>query len=145
MSGLAGKTALVTGGARGAHPPPFVPSATRLHAIYLHATQANSQCCTWRTGIGFAVAQSLGVAGVRVFLADINEVGAQEAAARLQSEGVEAIGVGCDVGDKAQAREWHGAQWWSCAAALLGRQWQATVGLHCGANRLPPAAGGRGS
>ena len=50
------------------------------------------------TGIGLAIAGALARAGARVAIADLNEQGAREAAARL---GGGAIGLGIDVRDRA--------------------------------------------
>ncbi len=66
---LAGRTALVTGAAR---------------------------------GIGHAIAAALGHGGARVALCDLDPAAAEQAAADLREQGVEAVGVGVDVADEAQ-------------------------------------------
>ncbi|QCI12875.1 3-oxoacyl-ACP reductase FabG [Pseudomonas putida] len=66
---LAGRTALVTGAAR---------------------------------GIGHAIAVALGHGGARVALCDLDPAAAEQAAADLREQGVEAVGVGVDVADEAQ-------------------------------------------
>jgi len=66
---LAGRTALVTGAAR---------------------------------GIGHAIAAALGHGGARVALCDLDPVAAEQAAAQLREQGVEAVGVGVDVADEEQ-------------------------------------------
>jgi len=68
---LAGRTALVTGAAR---------------------------------GIGHAIAAALGHGGARVALCDLDPEAAEQAAARLREQGVEAIGVAVDVADEAQVQ-----------------------------------------
>ncbi|WP_085674368.1 MULTISPECIES: SDR family NAD(P)-dependent oxidoreductase [unclassified Pseudomonas] len=68
---LAGRTALVTGAAR---------------------------------GIGHAIAAALGYGGARVALCDLDPDAAEQAAARLREQGVEAVGVGVDVADEAQVQ-----------------------------------------
>lgn len=101
MVGLAGKVALITGGAKGkrattgavevaSHPPP--PPLTT--APLSHA------------GIGFACAQALGRAGARVLVADIDAEGVKAAEAALLEEGIEASSTVCDVGDKQQLCGW---------------------------------------
>jgi meso-butanediol dehydrogenase/(S,S)-butanediol dehydrogenase/diacetyl reductase len=52
-------------------------------------------------GIGQGVARRLGVEGASVVVADLNEEGARAAAARIVDEGGAAVGIGCDVGDRA--------------------------------------------
>lgn len=49
------------------------------------------------SGIGFAVAKRLAQAGAFTFIADINEPAAQQAAKRLQDEGLKAAGIFIDV------------------------------------------------
>jgi len=66
---LAGRTALVTGAAR---------------------------------GIGHAIAAALGHGGARVAMCDLDPTAAEQAAADLREQGVEAVGVGVDVADEAQ-------------------------------------------
>ncbi|MFE9249563.1 SDR family NAD(P)-dependent oxidoreductase [Streptomyces sp. NPDC007088] len=53
------------------------------------------------SGIGLATARRLGQAGARVVLADYNKDGAEQAAATLKGEGVEAAAVAVDVTDAA--------------------------------------------
>lgn len=52
-------------------------------------------------GIGLGLARALGKRGARVALLDIREVAAKAAAEMLRSEGIEAIGLWCDVTDRA--------------------------------------------
>jgi NAD(P)-dependent dehydrogenase (short-subunit alcohol dehydrogenase family) len=54
------------------------------------------------SGIGAATARALTAAGARVAVADINAPGAEEVAAALRQDGVEAIGIGVDVADEQQ-------------------------------------------
>jgi len=51
-------------------------------------------------GLGSSVCAALAEDGVKVVVADYNGEGAQALAAKLKSEGREALGVGVDVGDK---------------------------------------------
>ena len=51
-------------------------------------------------GLGSSVCAALAEDGLRVVVADYNGEGAQALAAKLKSEGGEALGVGVDVGDK---------------------------------------------
>ncbi len=51
-------------------------------------------------GIGFAVAGTLAAAGAKVVIADLNQDASEEAAAKLQAEGFEAIGIGTDVSSR---------------------------------------------
>lgn len=49
------------------------------------------------TGIGFACAKKLGLAGLSVILADINLSAAAASAEKLRAQGVQAVGISCDV------------------------------------------------
>jgi len=51
-------------------------------------------------GIGFAIARRVGGEGASVVLADIAIANAQDAATRLKAEGIEALGIACDVADE---------------------------------------------
>src|ERR1700761_5938071 len=51
-------------------------------------------------GIGQGVARRLGSEGANVVVADLNADGAEATAAQIRDAGGEAIGVGCDVGDR---------------------------------------------
>lgn len=51
-------------------------------------------------GIGYAIAETLGQAGANVVVADVNGDGTEDAAAALTDEGIDAIGVDCDVTDR---------------------------------------------
>jgi meso-butanediol dehydrogenase / (S,S)-butanediol dehydrogenase / diacetyl reductase len=51
-------------------------------------------------GIGQGVARRLGAEGAKVVVADLNGDGAEATAAQIRDAGGEAIGVGCDVGDR---------------------------------------------
>ena len=51
-------------------------------------------------GLGSSVCAALAEDGLKVVVADYNGEGAQALAAKLKSEGREALGVGVDVGDK---------------------------------------------
>src|ERR1700753_2990785 len=51
-------------------------------------------------GIGQGVARRLGAEGANVVVADLNADGAEATAAQIRDAGGEAIGVGCDVGDR---------------------------------------------
>ncbi|MBA2576184.1 MAG: SDR family oxidoreductase [Euzebyaceae bacterium] len=70
LFGLAGRAALVTGGAR---------------------------------GLGEAIARGLAAAGAAVAVVDLDARGAETVAAALRAEGADALGLGCDVGEEAQA------------------------------------------
>lgn len=67
-------------------------------------------------GIGLACAQELGLAGAKIIVNSRNEKTAQHVANQLTSEGIEAIGLGCDVSSfeqsekmfKAIANQWGG-------------------------------------
>jgi NAD(P)-dependent dehydrogenase (short-subunit alcohol dehydrogenase family) len=50
-------------------------------------------------GIGFATARRLASEGAAIAVVDVNETGSRDAAARLEGEGVRAIGYGLDVSD----------------------------------------------
>lgn len=52
-------------------------------------------------GIGAGVAQRLGAEGASVCVADLNGEGAEKVAGGIRDAGGKAIGVGCDVGDRA--------------------------------------------
>jgi NAD(P)-dependent dehydrogenase (short-subunit alcohol dehydrogenase family) len=56
-------------------------------------------------GIGEAYASALGVFGASVVVADINAEGAEGAAERLRSRGVEAIGAAVDISDPASVAD----------------------------------------
>ena len=53
------------------------------------------------SGIGFASARSLGLAGARIVVADINAEGAGKAVAALADEGIDAVAQVFDVADEA--------------------------------------------
>jgi NAD(P)-dependent dehydrogenase (short-subunit alcohol dehydrogenase family) len=53
-------------------------------------------------GIGYGCARRFAAEGAKVVLSDIDQDKGEAAAERLQGEGVEAVFVACDVGDKAQ-------------------------------------------
>ncbi len=55
-------------------------------------------------GIGYACAACLGHEGAQVVIADVDETAAQQAAQRLQLEGVAASAFRCDVGQKDEVR-----------------------------------------
>jgi meso-butanediol dehydrogenase / (S,S)-butanediol dehydrogenase / diacetyl reductase len=55
-------------------------------------------------GIGRGLAARLASEGANVGVADINAEGAQAVAEKIASDGGEAIGVGCDVGDRTSFR-----------------------------------------
>ncbi len=55
-------------------------------------------------GIGFALAEALGKAGMRVMLAGINEQNLDAALQKLRAAGVKAERVQCDVGDRASVQ-----------------------------------------
>jgi meso-butanediol dehydrogenase/(S,S)-butanediol dehydrogenase/diacetyl reductase len=55
-------------------------------------------------GIGHGVARRLAEEGAGVAFADVNAEGAEAAAAQTREAGGKAIGVGCDVGDRASVR-----------------------------------------
>lgn len=54
-------------------------------------------------GLGAAIGQVLGAAGVAVAVADIRAESAERTAMRLRDEGVQALGVALDVGDETGA------------------------------------------
>lgn len=55
-----------------------------------------------RQGIGFGIAVDLAQAGYNVVLSDIDTMSVEEAAARIQVEGIQVIGIAADVSDKVQ-------------------------------------------
>lgn len=55
-----------------------------------------------RQGIGFGIALDLAQAGYNVVLSDIDTMSVEEAAATIQIEGIQAIGIAADVSDKVQ-------------------------------------------
>jgi meso-butanediol dehydrogenase/(S,S)-butanediol dehydrogenase/diacetyl reductase len=55
-------------------------------------------------GIGAGVARRLGAEGATVTVADLNDEGAEATAASIRGAGGSAIGVGCDVGDRASVK-----------------------------------------
>jgi meso-butanediol dehydrogenase/(S,S)-butanediol dehydrogenase/diacetyl reductase len=55
-------------------------------------------------GIGRGVALRLGAEGANVTVADLNGVGAEETATAIADAGGKAIGIGCDVGDRASVK-----------------------------------------
>jgi meso-butanediol dehydrogenase/(S,S)-butanediol dehydrogenase/diacetyl reductase len=55
-------------------------------------------------GIGQGVARRLGAEGANVTVADLNAEGAEATAAAIRDAGGKAIGVGCDVGDRASVK-----------------------------------------
>jgi NAD(P)-dependent dehydrogenase (short-subunit alcohol dehydrogenase family) len=65
-------------------------------------------------GIGLGIARTLGAAGLRVALADIDGEGAERSAAALRGEGQEAIGLRLDVTD---------ADAWGRAVAEVAARW----------------------
>ena len=109
MAGLTGKVALITGAAHGA--PASRPAALSLSATttsgrrwgaQMHLPPLPPACASPPSaGIGLACAQSLGRAGAKVMLADVDAEALGAAQAALAAEGVEAAGVACDVGDTA--------------------------------------------
>ena len=56
------------------------------------------------SGIGAASAQRLAAGGAAVVIADVDEVGAREVAARISDEGGRALAFATDVSDEAQVR-----------------------------------------
>jgi len=54
------------------------------------------------SGIGLEIARTFAREGAKVVILDLNRDGAHEAACRLQQEGYEAVGMGCDVTDEEQ-------------------------------------------
>lgn len=107
MAGLAGKVALVTGAAKGEIAPPASPqwpSWLRCRHRRRHRRRSMLYSCTRRVvaGIGLACAQSLGRAGAKVLVADIDAEGIQRAAQQLRDEGIEAASTVCDVSNKQQ-------------------------------------------
>src|SRR5215467_7675371 len=56
------------------------------------------------TGIGYALAEALGRAGMRVMLAGINEKNLDAAVAKLRSAGITAERVQCDVASRASVQ-----------------------------------------
>jgi meso-butanediol dehydrogenase/(S,S)-butanediol dehydrogenase/diacetyl reductase len=55
-------------------------------------------------GIGAGVAKRLGAEGANVAVADLNAEGAEATAAAIRDAGDKAIGVGCDVGERASVK-----------------------------------------
>lgn len=108
MAGLAGKVALVTGAAKGEiAPPASLPWPSWLHCrrhCRRPCRRSMLYCCTRRVaaGIGLACAQSLGRAGAKVLVADIDAEGIQRAEQQLQEEGIDAASTVCDVSNKQQ-------------------------------------------
>ncbi|MCR4841670.1 MAG: SDR family oxidoreductase [Eubacterium sp.] len=51
-------------------------------------------------GIGFTVAGTLAAAGAKVVIADLNEEASRKAADELKAQGLDAIGLACDVSSK---------------------------------------------
>ncbi len=66
------------------------------------------------SGIGAEVARQLALAGAKVALLDRNEAGCVELAAALQSQGAQALVVGCDISDELQTQ---------AAALAVQKQW----------------------
>src|SRR4051812_18150700 len=55
-------------------------------------------------GIGAGLAQRLAAEGAAVAVADLNAEGSEKVAAAVRDAGGRAIGVGCDVGDRASVK-----------------------------------------
>src|SRR5207253_2138831 len=83
------------------------------------------------SGIGLATATAFAEAGAAVVLADVNEGALRAATDELTTAGHQAIGVTCDVADKAQAPPW----WSARSPASAGRTWRSTMP----ACRFPPS------
>ena len=56
-------------------------------------------------GIGAGIAQRLGLAGAAVVIADLNQDGADTYAAKLQEEGIQAVGIQLDVSDSSSVAQ----------------------------------------
>jgi NAD(P)-dependent dehydrogenase (short-subunit alcohol dehydrogenase family) len=56
-------------------------------------------------GIGRATAERLGLEGGSIALVDVNEEGVITAAAELRKQGIDAVGIACDVGDERQVAD----------------------------------------
>lgn len=82
------------------------------------------------SGIGLAVARVLATGGARLVLADIEQRPLDAAVTGLQAEGVEAIGVACDVSDRSDIE------------ALADEAWSAMGGAHIVFNNAGVAVGG---
>lgn len=118
MAGLAGKVALVTGAARGEIEPPTSRNGLAADSIATAAAAATplgntiaalyqsdgSLHCRPAAGIGLACAQSLGRAGAKVLVCDIDAEGIKKAEQQLRDEGIDAASIVCDVSIKQQAR-----------------------------------------
>ena len=80
-------------------------------------------------GIGYAVAAALGAAGAKVAICSEDAVGVQDAAQRLVAQGVQALGLPCDVTDDAQLaqlvratrEQWGRIDVLVCNAGIAGR------------------------
>jgi 3-oxoacyl-[acyl-carrier protein] reductase len=55
-----------------------------------------------KQGIGFGVAKNLAEAGFNIVISDINQVDSENSAKQIQVEGVQIIGIACDVSNKEQ-------------------------------------------
>ena len=75
-------------------PPTSLPC--RRHAAGHHSRPA--------AGIGLACAQSLGRAGAKVLVCDIDAEGIKKAEHQLRDEGIDVASIVCDVSIKQQAR-----------------------------------------
>ena len=96
MAGLAGKVALVTGGAKGERRIACEGAPARgLPPPHRHRAALAS-------GIGLACAQALGRAGAKVLVADIDAEALAQAVQQLTAEGIEAAHVACDVSNRGQ-------------------------------------------
>jgi len=80
-------------------------------------------------GIGYAVAAALGAAGAQVAICSEDAAGVQDAAQRLVAQGVQALGLHCDVTDDAQLaqlvratrEQWGRIDVLVCNAGIAGR------------------------
>lgn len=57
------------------------------------------------SGIGLEIATSFSKEGAKVVITDINEDAAKASAAELQNQGLQALGLGCDVTDEKQIKQ----------------------------------------
>ena len=63
------------------------------------------------SGLGYAMIQAFARKKARVVVSDINQEKVDQALASLKSEGIEALGIPCNVSDEKEVEHLSGRRW----------------------------------